>query len=70
MALLDLIGRLYIKFRMLLRTGLRIMAEVMVPHDIKLIVNLLYLGKREEWFLAQLGEGLDSHQKKKKRRRP
>ena len=39
----------------------------MVPHDIKLIVNLLYLGKREEWFLAQLGEGLDSHQKKKKK---
>ena len=52
-------GRLYIKFRMLLRTGLRIMAKVMVPHDIKLIVNLLYLGTREEWFLAQLGEGLD-----------
>lgn len=38
MALFNLMGRLYVELGMLLRTGLSLMAEAMVPHDVKLMV--------------------------------
>ena len=39
LSVFNLIWRFYIKFRMLLRTGLSIMVERMIPNNVKLMVT-------------------------------